>query len=115
MRHFHDKTSEYRDSDLVLNYLGYWTDGGAFYFYNTEPNMDYEQTILAVKKNADDLKIPYKCFEVISHKKLRFFLSTFSRFSFLQLDSWWYYKDKTDTQKVTRWEPMPSVFPDGMR
>lgn len=33
---------------------------GAFYFYNTEPDMTYQDTILAVKENADKMSIPYK-------------------------------------------------------
>ena len=33
---------------------------GAFYFYNTEPDMTYQDTILAVKENGDKMSIPYK-------------------------------------------------------
>ena len=61
LRQYHDKTSEYRDSDLTINYLGYWTDKGGYYFYNTEPDMNYEETMIAVKKDADANGIPYKC------------------------------------------------------
>ena len=32
---------------------------------------------------------------------------------YFQLDSWWYYKGINDG--VTLWEPMPSVFPDGLK
>lgn len=33
---------------------------GAFYYYNTEPNKTYEQTLIDVKAEADRLFIPYK-------------------------------------------------------
>ena len=31
-----------KSEDVVTNYLGYWTDNGAFYYYNTLPDMNYE-------------------------------------------------------------------------
>ena len=31
---------------ISLDYLGYYTDNGAYYYYNTEPSKTYEQTML---------------------------------------------------------------------
>ena len=33
---------------LQVNYLGYWTDAGAFYYYNTIPGENYETTMLNI-------------------------------------------------------------------
>ncbi|XP_071835064.1 uncharacterized protein [Apostichopus japonicus] len=83
-------TKRYKERDVTLNYIGYWTDGGAFYYYNTEPNKTYEQTMIDVKAEADRLFVPYK---------------------YYQLDSWWYFKGIGGG--VKNWTAMPSVFPDG--
>ncbi|XP_050419530.2 uncharacterized protein LOC126832705 [Patella vulgata] len=45
MRDFYGKDPSYRKADMTINYLGYWTDNGATYFWNTEPHKSYEQTI----------------------------------------------------------------------
>ena len=31
-----------RSEDVVTNYLGYWTDNGAYYYYNPLPNKTYK-------------------------------------------------------------------------
>ena len=36
------KGLERRAADDTVNYLGYWTDNGAFYYYNTEQGKNYE-------------------------------------------------------------------------
>jgi len=75
-----DRAVTYRD--YALNYLGYSTDNGAFYYYNTEGRQgsrhhtthkgkDYQDTLIDVKKYADSEGIPYK---------------------YILLDSWWYYQ-----------------------
>ncbi len=43
------------DRDFTLQYLGYSTDNGAFYYYETEPDKNYEQTIIDVKDYADKM------------------------------------------------------------
>lgn len=60
MREKYKKTPEYRESDLTNNYIGYWTDNGAFYYYNTEDGKNYQQTILDVKTYAEKMKLPYR-------------------------------------------------------
>ncbi len=47
-----------RYADVGLSYLGYWTDNGAYY-YQVEPGLDEEGTLLAVKAEADATGIPY--------------------------------------------------------
>jgi hypothetical protein len=74
-----------------LQFLGYSTDNGAYYYYTTEKNKNYQDTILDIAKDAKAQKIPY-----------RYWLA----------DSWWYYKG--DKNGVKNWTSMPSIFPDGL-
>jgi hypothetical protein len=85
-----------RYADLGLSHLGYWTDNGAYYYYNTEPGMNEEDTLLAVKADADARGIPY---------------------GYMQLDSWWYFKEPGalgPSGGLVRWEPQPEMFPEGL-
>ena len=59
------------DADLLVKYLGYWTDNGAYYYYNYDQAKGYAGTILAVAKQYQAEKIPIH---------------------YMQLDSWWYPK-----------------------
>ena len=45
------------DSDASLNQVGYWTDNGATYYYQTANTMNYEQTLSAVKSDFDRMGI----------------------------------------------------------
>jgi hypothetical protein len=89
MQNVYLRTNKYRLNDLTINYLGYYTDNGAFYYYNTESKMNYEQTILHIKEN---LSIPIH---------------------YIQLDSWWYYKGLGDG--VKQWTSRPEIFPDDLK
>jgi hypothetical protein len=88
-----------RYGDKGLSHLGYWTDNGAYYYYMLEPGMTWEQTLLGVKADADAKKIPL---------------------GYMQLDSWWYFKDKKafiglgSFGGVTEWKPTPETFPEGI-
>ena len=85
-----------RYADAGLGYLGYWTDNGAYYYYKTEPEMTEAATLLAVKSEADELKIPY---------------------GYMQLDSWWYFKGEGQgfgPGGLLTWEPQPQMFPEGL-
>ncbi|MCB9477583.1 MAG: hypothetical protein H6685_12020 [Deltaproteobacteria bacterium] len=97
MREDHGKTVPDRYADMGLSYLGYWTDNGGYYYYNTEPGMNEEDTMFAVKDDADDRDIPIR---------------------YMQLDSWWYYKEEggplTGASGLLLWEPKPEMFPDGL-
>jgi len=63
------------DADPGLRYLGYWTDNGAYYYYNYDRRLGYRGTLEALidRYRAEGIPIRY-----------------------LQLDSWWYSKSFTD-------------------
>lgn len=84
-----DKSSMFHD--FALNHLGYYTDNGAYYYYMTETNKTYEETIIDMKQYALSQNIPFR---------------------YLQLDSWWYYKGIGNG--VKNWTVMPSIFPNGI-
>jgi hypothetical protein len=88
MQRAFNRTNEHRMNDLTINYLGYYTDNGGYYYYNTEQGQNYEQTIINA---AEQIKLP---------------------FHYIQLDSWWYYKGLNDG--VSEWRARPDIFPDGL-
>ena len=59
------------DADITLNQLGYWTDNGAAYYYHSDPNRNYQETLSAVKAEYDSKGIAL---------------------GYIQLDSWFYPK-----------------------
>jgi len=78
--------------DYALQYLGYSTDNGAYYYYWTEPGKNYQDTMIDVKKyTVDELGLPVK---------------------YWLMDSWWYYKGNGGG--VKNWTAMPNIFPDGI-
>src|SRR5262249_23203175 len=86
------------DADLTLAKLGYWTDNGAIYYYNFDQRFGYEGTLLAVKRELDQLGI---------------------RIGYLQLDSWFYPKgpnmrwDDKD-HGIWRYRAATDLFPSGL-
>lgn len=91
LRTRYKKDDKYRRDDFSINYLGYYTDNGACYYYYTGDYSNYEEAMIAVKKDADDNNIPFR---------------------YLQIDSWWYFKG--DHDGVKNWTAMPSIFPNGI-
>ncbi|CAF1203111.1 unnamed protein product [Adineta steineri] len=89
MQKAYNRTSQHRVNDLTINYLGYYTDNGAYYYYKTEKGMNYEETIVNIRH-----QIPLP-------------------FHYIQLDSWWYYKGMDDG--VSQWTARPDIFPDGLQ
>ena len=81
-----------REKDVTLQYAGYTTDNGAYYYYNTMPGGNYEDTVVAIKKYADDIELPIK---------------------YILLDSWWYFKGSNGG--VSDWAARPDVFPGGLQ
>jgi len=77
--------------DLAMQYLGYSTDNGAFYYYTTEPGKNYEDTLVDVQSYAEKAGLPYK---------------------YVLLDSWWYTKGAG--AGVKDWSAQADIFPDGM-
>ena len=63
------------EADIGLRYLGYWTDNGAYYYYNYDHRLGYAGTLeaLIARYRAEHIPVRY-----------------------LQLDSWWYSKTLTD-------------------
>ena len=87
----YQKSKDVAFSDFTTNYLQYSTDNGAYYYYLTEENKTYEDTMIDVKKYADKVGIPYRQW---------------------LMDSWWYFKGTGDG--VKNWTAMPSIFPNGI-
>ena len=73
-------------------HTGYSTDNGAYYYYQTEPLKNYQETMLDVKAYHDKLGLPTK---------------------WVLLDSWWYYKGINGG--VKNWTARPDIFPDGLQ
>ncbi|UJR16105.1 hypothetical protein I4U23_003017 [Adineta vaga] len=88
MQRAYNRNNQYRLNDITINYLGYYTDGGAYYYYNTEGSLNYQETILSVHRK---LTLPYH---------------------YIQLDSWFYYKGLNGG--VSQWQARPDIFPDGL-
>ena len=89
MQREYQRTDQYRLNDLTINYLGYYTDNGGYYYYNTEKGTNYEETIVDIRHKV---ALP---------------------FHYIQLDSWWYYKGMGEG--VSQWTARPDIFPDGLQ
>ena len=61
-------------NDYVSNFLGFWMDNGAYYYYNPLPNQNYEETILEIHDHLKKQNVPIK---------------------YINYDSWFYEKGKT--------------------
>ncbi|XP_048245143.1 uncharacterized protein LOC124119103 isoform X1 [Haliotis rufescens] len=92
LQHYYGRDDRYVKSDLTVNYIGYWTDNGAYYYYNTVPGKNYEDTMLDIVSYFPQTGIPFK---------------------YIQYDSWWYFKGLGDGVKT--WVGRPDVFPHGMQ
>ena len=42
MQQRHGKATDQPHTDMATNYLGYWMDNGAYYYYHTLPNTTYQ-------------------------------------------------------------------------
>jgi hypothetical protein len=77
-------------NDVSIQNLGYYTDNGAYYYYNTPDvagkKQTYESELLSVAATAKTMKIPY---------------------AYVLLDSWWYFKGKSGG--VTNWTATPGT------
>ena len=97
------KTRTAANADVAVSTLGYWTDNGAYYYYNSENNSEsgnMQKTIVDVLAYGESIGLPYR---------------------HVMYDSWWYKKEcpgSTDSWLVCKgglilWEPREDVFPDG--
>ena len=48
----------------VIFLSGYWTDNGAYYYYKTLEGLNYEDTLIELRKNLNELQIPARYLEV---------------------------------------------------
>ena len=48
LRLYNGKDTNNSHNDYVSNFLGYWMDNGAYYYYNPLPNQTYEETVLEI-------------------------------------------------------------------
>ena len=68
LRKYHGKSVDGIQRDVARKYLGYWTDNGAYYYYNTIPDNDYENTLMTLKKTfeeEEEKKLPVQYIEVL--------------------------------------------------
>ncbi|CAF2793504.1 unnamed protein product [Rotaria sp. Silwood2] len=92
----HVKEQKDFHNDFYVSKLGYYTDTGAYYWYNKEANLTYEQTFIKLKEYHLKEHIPIQYYE---------------------LDSYWYYKQNNNTGEhggIKLYEPRPDVFPNGI-
>lgn len=92
------KTRPPNDADATLNQVGYWTDRGASYYYKTEPGLNYENTLSAIKADFDQQGV---------------------RLGYMQLDSWFYPKGSSaawndGADGIYQYTAAPSLFPQGL-
>jgi hypothetical protein len=96
------KTRPANDADPGLKSLGYWTDNGAGYYYDYEPELGYTGTLLAVKDE---------------------FAKAGVALGYMQLDSWFYPKGENGEWNpapvqwgfgINRYEGHPDLFPNGL-
>ena len=66
LRKYHGKSLDgIQRGDVARKYLGYWTDNGAYYYYNTMPDKNYENTLVTLKKTfEEEKKLPFQYIEV---------------------------------------------------
>ena len=92
--------------DVVVNYLGYWTDSGAYYYADIpfkhnltamaatlRPGATMEDVSVAVKSKLDEQKVPVK---------------------YWQWDDWWYPGHAVYVWCVQEWEMVDYAFPSGL-
>jgi hypothetical protein len=81
----------------VVKYLQYYTDNGAYYWYNNATFANFEDVFAALGADFKARKIPVRA---------------------VQIDSWWYHKGlqgySQGTFGVSSWTPMKHIFPNGI-
>ncbi|HVT11730.1 MAG TPA: hypothetical protein VHE55_05650 [Fimbriimonadaceae bacterium] len=75
LRELYHRVPATDDGSPILKSFGYWTDNGADYYYNYEPDLGYAGTLEALFARYHKEGIPL---------------------GYLQLDSWWYQKSSDD-------------------
>ncbi|XP_046547850.1 uncharacterized protein LOC124257765 isoform X2 [Haliotis rubra] len=91
LKQWHGRTDQYVKSDFTINYLGYWTDNGAYYSYLPEKGKNHQDTVLDINSYMVQIGVPVK---------------------YIQFDVWWYITG--NDHGVVTWSAKPTVFPNGM-
>ncbi|XP_046547851.1 uncharacterized protein LOC124257766 [Haliotis rubra] len=92
LKHWFGRTDQYVKSDFTINYLGYWTDNGAYYAHLHKMDKKTPQdTVLDIKSYLVQMGVPVR---------------------YIQFDLWWYFK--ASDHGVVTWTAEPTVFPNGM-
>ena len=89
---YHDSKRKSLYANDVTSYLGYWTNNGGYYYYKTEKNMNYEDTMMAIKKYFEEHNIPM---------------------CYYNFDSWWYLKH-TNKTFTTVFRPLIRILGGGL-
>jgi hypothetical protein len=94
----HGKTRPANDADATLARLGYWTDNGARYYYHPDPNLSFQDTLVAVKASV---------------------AKTGVALGYVQLDSWFYPKGpaadwSNSAYGFFEYEAAPVLFGSGL-
>ncbi|XP_046547847.1 uncharacterized protein LOC124257764 isoform X1 [Haliotis rubra] len=92
LQRWHGRTDQFVKSDFSINYLGYWTDNGAYYYNLKEKGKNYQDTVLDIKTYIGQIGVPVR---------------------YIQYDAWWYHYD--NDHGIITWSAQPSVFPNGMQ
>jgi hypothetical protein len=95
---FYGKIRPSNDADVSLHQVGYWTDNGASYYYQTAGSLTYERTLAAVKSDFDRQGIGL---------------------GYIQLDSWFYPKGanglwSNNGNGIYQYMAAPALFPDSL-
>ncbi len=100
MTNLQGKVRPANDADPSLKSLGYWTDHGAAYYYRFDSRKgSYEQTLLGVRDNFNQLGL---------------------KLGYMQLDSWFYPKGATAAWQnsaagIYEYVAASALFPNGLK
>ncbi|MFO8020164.1 MAG: hypothetical protein R6U96_16185 [Promethearchaeia archaeon] len=92
---YHDSERKSSYANIAVSHLSYWTDNGAYYYYRTKDDMNYEETMVQIKNYFDEQNIPLQSYN---------------------FDSWWYLKYQSTFSKVlsTLLKPLYRVLGGGL-
>jgi hypothetical protein len=57
---YYNKNLDIKINDFTANYLSYWMDNGAYYYWLTEQGKTYQDTIFDVITHVSDNNIPFR-------------------------------------------------------
>lgn len=92
---YHDSERKSSYANIAVSHLSYWTDNGAYYYYRKKDDMNYGETMVAVKDYFEEHNIPMESYN---------------------FDSWWYLKYQSKISKVlsTVFKPLYRILGGGL-